>query len=74
MQVVFHADGVTPQQISFDVRGTRGEVKFRVWQRDAVASAAMFEPPDDAKQQEVDAEDLYRMFSAMFNFAMENVP
>jgi len=71
--IVFTDDGRTPSQANFDVDGARGTVEFRAWRRDAVAHAALFDPPADLEVELVDPADLYRTFSAMFNFAMEKV-
>jgi hypothetical protein len=71
--LVFADDGRTPTRATFDVDGTRGTVDFRAWRRDAVAHAALFDPPAGLEVESVDPVDLYRTFSAMFNFAMEKV-
>lgn len=65
-------DGRTPRAATFDVEGVRGKVTFRGWQTGTVAHDALFEPPSDVPQKEVGREELYRVFSAMFNFAMES--
>ena len=54
------------------VQPTRGTVTFRGWQVNTVAHDAMFDPPAGLPEKEVDRQDLYRMFSAMFNFAVES--
>ncbi len=72
--IVFAEDGRTPQRATFDIDGTRGTVEFRAFRRDAVAHAALFEPPPQLAVEQVDPIDLYRTFSAMFNFAMEKLP
>ena len=66
-------DGQTPQQVAFDVDGIKGVLTFRGWQTDTVAHDAMFTRPDDLPIKEVSQSDLYRILSAMFNFAMESV-
>jgi len=66
-------DGRTPARATFDLDGTRGTVVFHGWRRDAVAHPALFDPPAELPAQEVDPADLYRVFSAMFNFAMEKM-
>jgi len=65
-------DGKTPQQATFDVGGVKGTLTFRGWQANTVAHDAMFDPPPGIPEQEVDRIELYRIFSAMFNFAMES--
>jgi dienelactone hydrolase len=66
-------DGKTPQLLSFAVPGAAGKVTFRNWQVDAPAPEALFEPPAGLPSKEVETEDLQRMFSAMFDFAMEKI-
>jgi hypothetical protein len=65
------ADGA-PLEARFDVEGTRGEVRFRGWQLKAAAHDSMFAPPAGLPTKEVAADDLYRMFAAAINFALEN--
>jgi len=66
-------DGTTPQRLLFDVPGAAGQVEFRQWQVNTVAPEAMFDPPSGLAEREVDATELQRVFSALWNFAMENV-
>ena len=71
--LVFRQDGRAPQSLSFDIEGVQGTVKFRGWEMNTVADPGMFDPPGGLPVQEVDSNDLDRMFSAMLNFAMENM-
>lgn len=64
-------DQATPDTIAFDIAGVQGTITARSWQTNTIAHAAMFEPPDRSADKEVDRDVLYRIFSAMFNFAME---
>jgi len=73
LRLVLGGDGTVPRDLTFDVDGIRGRITFRIWHFDAGAHDSIFEPPGGVTRQEVDADDLYRMFSAAFNFAMENV-
>ncbi|OHB66094.1 MAG: hypothetical protein A2V70_06925 [Planctomycetes bacterium RBG_13_63_9] len=73
LRIVFQSDAKTPRSLDFDVEGIRGTATFRVWQFGTVAHNALFDPPGDLPSQEVNPRDMVRMFSAMFNFAMENV-
>jgi dienelactone hydrolase len=73
ISIGFQADGVTPRVARFRIEGVRGTVTFRAWQFDTVAPAALFDPPSELPAQQVGAADLYRMFSALFNFAMESL-
>jgi dienelactone hydrolase len=72
LRVVLKEDKRTPQSATFDVAGVRGAVIFRGWQLNTVAHDAIFDPPAGLPEKEVDRQDLYRMFSAMFNFAVES--
>jgi len=71
--LTFAEDGRTPARATFHVDGTRGTVVFHGWRRDAPAHPALFDPPAGLPTQAVDPTELYRVFSAMFNFAMEKV-
>ena len=73
LRLVLKDDARTPRQASFDVGGVEGTLTFRGWQTNTVAHPAMFDPPAGLPEKEVDREDLYRVFSAMFNFAMESM-
>jgi dienelactone hydrolase len=66
-------DQKTPDRITFDIEGTQGVINVRSWQINTVAHDAMFAPPDGLTPKEVARDDVYRIFSAMFNFALENV-
>jgi len=66
-------DGKTPQLLSFAVPGAAGTVRFLGWQINTVAHEAMFEPPAGLPSKDVETEELQRMFSAMFDFAMEKM-
>jgi dienelactone hydrolase len=72
LRVILREDGRTPEHATFDVAGVRGTVTFRGWQINTVAHDALFDPPAGLPEKEVDRQDLYRMFSAMFNFAVES--
>ncbi|MCR4413787.1 MAG: alpha/beta hydrolase [Thermoguttaceae bacterium] len=67
----FKEDRTTPASLDFDVPGAKGTVTFRVWQMDTIARPELFEPPAGVPAKHVDSVELYRIFSAMFNFAME---
>lgn len=72
LRLTLRDDGETPDQLAFDIEGVKGTLTFRVWRTAAVAHDALFQPPGDVAVQEVGREDVYRMFAALFNFAMEN--
>ncbi|MCL4192932.1 MAG: hypothetical protein KJZ87_14455, partial [Thermoguttaceae bacterium] len=72
LRLTLRDDGETPDQLAFDIEGVKGTLTFRVWRTAAVAHDALFQPPGDLAVQEVGREDVYRMFGALFNFAMEN--
>ncbi len=69
LELKLKQDGRTPSQLVFDVEGVQGTVTFRTWQFDTLANDALFEAPDGLPIREVDASDLYHMFSAMINIA-----
>ncbi len=71
--LVFHNDSTTPKVATFDVEGVAGRVEFRAWQVDTIAHDPLFEPDPDAAVQEVDPDDVYRMFAALLNFAVETL-
>ncbi len=71
--LIFHEDGATPKEAAFDVEGVQGRVVVRAWQLDTVAHETLFEPSGDAVIEKVDADDLYRMFAALLNFAAETI-
>ena len=72
LRLAMRDDGKTPHQATFDVAGVRGTLTFRGWQMNTVAHQSMFDPPPGIPVREVDRVDLYRVFSAMFNFAVES--
>jgi len=63
-----------PTAATFDIGGTRGELKVRGWQLNTVAPQELFEPPSGRTEQKVAATDLYRIYAATFNFLMELAP
>ncbi|MDY0170225.1 MAG: alpha/beta hydrolase family protein [Thermoguttaceae bacterium] len=71
--LVFHKDGVTPKEAVFDVEGVKGRIVFRAWQIETIAHETLFEPAGEATVQKVDADDVYRMFAAIVNFAAETI-
>ena len=73
VRLVLQADGETLRRATFDFKDARGSVEFRVWRINTVANDALFEPPAGRSRKEVEASHLYRIFGAMFNFAMEHV-
>jgi hypothetical protein len=73
LRLVLKDDRPTPKQAIFDVAGTKGTVTFRAWEINTAAHEAMFAPPAGLPEKEVDALELDRIFSAMFNFALESI-
>ena len=74
--VSFQDDGQTPAQAVFDFPkiqkpGTQVKITIRGWQVNTVADDAWFAPPVDLPTHELDQADLYHVFSAIFDFAME---
>jgi len=72
LTLALQSDARTPSMLTFEFPGARGKIAFRGWQRNTPAHEAAFDPPPGLPAQEVEAGALVRMFSAMFNFAMEN--
>jgi dienelactone hydrolase len=72
VDVELREDGKTPHRVRFDVAGVKGSATFHGWQTDTVAHRALFEPPAELPEKEVEPAALVRVFSAMFNFAMES--
>jgi isopenicillin-N N-acyltransferase like protein len=71
LRLVFAEDGETPIRAEFNVAGTKGMLRIARWQTNAPAADDLFEPPAEWTRQEVLRTDLYRMFSAVLNFAGE---
>lgn len=61
----------TPTHADFEIGGWRGRVRLHGWQTNTLATDALFAPPPAARQQAVTQADVYRMFSAVLNFAGE---
>ncbi len=72
LRLVFRDDRTTPRELRFQIADARGTLAFRGWQTNTVAHEAMFDPPAGLEEKEVDPVELYRVFSAMFNFAVES--
>jgi dienelactone hydrolase len=64
-------DGRSPQSLSFEMPGAAGNVKFLGWQTNTVVPAAVFDPPSGLAPKDVPVEQLQRMISAMFDFAVD---
>ncbi|MFH1922696.1 MAG: prolyl oligopeptidase family serine peptidase [Planctomycetota bacterium] len=73
LRLVLKDDARTPREVTFDVADVQGRLTFRGWQSNTVAHPSMFDPPAGIPEKEVDRTDLYRIFSAMFDFAMESI-
>jgi hypothetical protein len=73
LRIVLQDDRTTPRGATFDAEGVRGSVTFHAWQLNAVAHESLFREPAGLPTKEVDQSDLVRMFSALFNFAMESI-
>jgi isopenicillin-N N-acyltransferase like protein len=74
IRLTFQSDGRTPADAVYSVGGIPlGSLRVRSWQTNAVADDAVFEPPEGKQRREVEQLDLYRIFSAMLNFAGDRV-
>ena len=62
-----------PEELSVDVGGIKGRVLFHGWVTNTLALGDVLSPNPDYKVKHVRQEDVYRMFGAIFNFAMENI-
>jgi isopenicillin-N N-acyltransferase like protein len=73
IRLIFESDGHAPTEAVVNFAGTDvGRLRIHGWQPNAIASDAMFEPPEGNQLRKVDQLDLYRMFSAMLNFAADH--
>jgi hypothetical protein len=72
LRLVMRDDGKTPRRVTFDVSGVQGTVTFHGWQTNTVAHPSMFDPPTGLPTKKVARADLHRVFSAMFDFAVES--
>jgi dienelactone hydrolase len=70
-RIVLDRDRKRPTGATFAVDGVRGKITFHAWEFDTVAPEQLFQPPSGLNVKEVDEADLHRIFSAMFDFAME---
>ncbi|MBN2291821.1 MAG: prolyl oligopeptidase family serine peptidase, partial [Pirellulales bacterium] len=61
----------TPDELKYSAKDVAGTLKFHVWQTDTIGRDELFRPPSGLPVREVARDDVYRMFSALFNFAME---
>jgi hypothetical protein len=71
-RLVLKPDG-GPARLSFTLRGTRVEIRFRQWQPNTVVPPQLFLEPAGTPCREVPRADLERMFAAMFNLAMDSL-
>jgi len=73
LRLVFKPDRKTPETLTFSFDEASGIVGFRAWQVNTIAHDSLFEEPAGLKRKEVKQVNLVRIFSAMFNFAMEKL-
>jgi hypothetical protein len=74
--VSFQKDGKTPAEAVVSLpklfkTGIEGKITIHDWRVNETAQDAWFAPPADLATHEVDQADLYHVFSAMFDLAME---
>jgi dienelactone hydrolase len=72
-RLVLRKDRVTPESLTFQTSDVEVKVTFRVWQTNTVIVDGLFDEPTDLTVKQVDPQDLRRMFSALFAFALEKV-
>lgn len=73
IRLALDREAKTPASASFDVQGVQGEVVFHAWDFNAPATGETFQPPAGLTIREVDSADICRIFSAVFDFAMEGI-
>ena len=73
IRIAFQDDARAPRLAEFAVAGLHGTVRFHAWRVNALATDALFQPPEATERQEVHGEDLDRMLAAMVNFAAERI-
>lgn len=72
LRIALDNESRVPTEAVFSLAGLDlGKLHICGWRPNAIASDAMFEPPDGKQIREVDQLDLYRMFSALLNFAAD---
>ena len=71
MRIVLKPDGRSPESITVGFDDAVATVTFRSFELNTVAHPALFDPPPGTPAREVDRDTVYRIFSSMFNFAME---
>jgi len=64
-------DGGKPRALHLATRDVQADITVKEWQMSGPATAELFEPPRSASTTEVSQEDLQRVFSAFFNYVVE---
>lgn len=73
IKIEFQSDGETPRLIKLDLEGYQGKLTIKRWKINTIARKDQFQPPSNLAVKEVDSEDLYHIYAALLNFAMELV-
>ena len=73
IRIVFQSDRETPRRLTFQIDQFQGTLEVATWQTGVPEKQGLFQPPAGLPVHEVDSDDLLRIYSAMFNFAMEFV-
>ena len=71
IRIVMTPDGRSPQSITIGFVDAVATITFRSFALNTVAHPALFDPPSGVSAREVDRQTVYRIFSSIFNFAME---
>lgn len=71
-ELLFAADGVTPERLRFRTGNLAFACQFGQWQIDTLGTEELFHPPGD-DHLAVPREDIYRMFAAAFAFAGDSI-
>lgn len=72
--LIYRAGAQVPEEIAVETEAVAVRIRFQSWQTEAPASRELFGPPANVETQDVAAEDVYRMFGAVINFALESLP
>ena len=71
IRIVMKPDGRSPEAITVGFTDAVATITFRSFELNTVAHPALFEPPAGSPVREVERDAVYKIFSSMFNFAME---
>ncbi|GAB4142238.1 MAG: hypothetical protein Kow0040_31230 [Thermogutta sp.] len=73
-RLIYPPNASVPEELTVEADDATVRIRFESWQTEAPAARELFAPPANAEMQDVAAEDVYRMFGAVINFALESLP